>query len=349
MKATFDLSLRRAIMSRKSIGRFAILFIGALMIAFGLLPAQLSAQELTLTSGATTTVAAGDAACLTDLTIRNDVTDFGKKDHGCTGTRLFTNLATGIAAIPFDMPKVDLTATARFVKQFHVQAVQGAATTSFVPILIAVPVSWRGLLFNDNAVPGLGPLDSVGAHIDVNMFLRITQGTARATVTENRFLGATHAGIAGCLSIPSATAVSGANLAAKCLLAIVQDNEGSGTVFLSGIVETGKTYNIELELRSDLFSFDAGVERVGAFGGHPQGNFANNVFNNEPFGLIWTSPMSITVGTDFQSNIQALQNEITQLRADLDNLRQEFKTHTHVYLTGKGVGQNNTRANTSTP
>ena len=335
-------------MSTKHLRKSAILLIGAIVIAFGLLPARLSAQELTLTAGATTTVAPGDAVCITDLVIRNDATaSDAKKDLGCTNAapfRLFTNLATGLNVVPH---RVDLTATARFVKQFHVQAVQGAATPSFVPILIAVPVSWQGTLFNDSSV--LGPsTDIVGAHIDENMFLRVTQGDPQApipprtNVTENRFNAASHAGISGCLSIPTDGPAAAAT-AVSCLLALLQFNEASATVYLSTIVETGKTYNIELVLRSDLFSANSGV-LLGGLGGHPQGNFEIGAS-----GLVWTDPMTITVGTDFQSNIQGLQDEINQLRADLNMLRQEFKTHTHVYLTGKGVGQNNTKVNTGPP
>jgi len=209
-------------------------------------------------------------------------------------------------------------------------------------------VSWQGTLFNDSAIPPPGPLDIVGAHIDENMFLRVTQGDpqapipTRTVVTENRFNAASHAGISGCLSIPT-DGVSAVSTAATCLAEVLQFNEGSATVYLSTIVETGKTYNIELVLRSDLFSANSGI-LAGGLGGHPRGNFEIG-----SSGLTWGDSMSITVGTDFQSNIQALQDEINQLRADLNMLRQEFKTHTHVYLTGKGVGQNNTKVNTGPP
>jgi hypothetical protein len=122
-----------------------------------------------------------------------------------------------------------------------------------------------------------------------------------------------------------------------------------GTIYLSALVETGKTYNIELELLVDVFSPDTAPPTVAPDVAHPLANFEQDPVTSDPLGLTWTNVMSITVGTDFQSNIQALQNEITQLRADLDTLRQEFKTHTHVYLTGKGVGQNNTKANSGPP
>jgi len=59
--------------------------------------------------------------------------------------------------------------------------------------------------------------------------------------------------------------------------------------------------------------------------------------------------MTITIGTDFQSRIAGLQNEITVLQRQLAELGKEFKNHTHVYLTGKGVGQNNTKVNTTPP
>lgn len=335
-------------MSTKDIGRFAILFIGAMVIAFGLLPARLSAQELTLTSGTTTLVAAGDAACVTQVTVRNNNNQGVVGRQGCPGNRAITFLSTG-TLVP---NTVDLTASTRFVKQFHVAAVQGAPKSSFLPVLIAVPVSWQGVLNNDSVIPPVGPLQSVGANVDVNMFLRLTQGTptdpARATVTENRFNAASNAGISGCLSIPTDGPAAVA-LAATCVgaLLVAQTSQGTATVYLSTIVETGKTYNIELELLTDLFSFNTST--ILHPSGHPEANFEQNQVTSAPFGLTWTDPMSITVGTDFQSTIQALQDEITQLRADLNMLRQEFKTHTHVYLTGKGVGQNNTRASTSPP
>jgi hypothetical protein len=322
-----------------------------LIICFGLLPARLSAQELTLTSGTTTLVAAGDAACVNQVMVNNNNNKGVVGRQRCSGSRAITFLTANT-----DFPnKVDLTTSTRFVKQFHVAAVQGAPKNSFLPVFIAVPVKWKGALFNDSAVPA-GPLEDAGAHVDVNMFLRLTEGTSAnpeargSTVRETRFMGASHAGISGCLTVPT-TDVKAGMMLATCLLAVQQRDQGSGTIYLSAIVETGRTYNIELELLTDLFSFNTGILAGlgGTLGGHPVGNFEQGLATSDPFGLTWDGAMSITVGTDFQSDIQALQDEITQLRADLNNLKQEFKNHTHVYLTGKGEGQNNTKVNTGPP
>ncbi|HET8922361.1 MAG TPA: hypothetical protein VFN26_05115 [Candidatus Acidoferrum sp.] len=342
-------------MSIKHLRKSAILFIGAIVIALGLLPARLSAQELTLTAGTTTLVAKGDAVCVNDLRVGSD-THATTKSQGCSGNRATVNLNAGITLLPM---MVDLTASTRFVKQFHVAAVQGAPKNSFLPILIAVPVKWRGGIFNDNALPNPLALPGLVGFANVNMFLRLTEGTpgnpaARGTgVSETRFMGASHGGIVGCLDIP-ATEVTAAKMLATCALAVFQRDDGSGTIYLSAVVESGKTYNIELELLVDVYSPDTAPPLSGPPDlAHPHANFEHDLdpldSDPDPFGLTWNDSMSITVGTDFQSNIQALQDEITQLRADLNTLRQEFKTHTHVYLTGKGVGQNNTRATTTPP
>ena len=340
-------------MSTKTIRKSAILFVGAITIAFSLLPARLSAQELTLTSGTTTTVAPGDAACVTDLRVGSD-TDKSLKQQGCSGNRATVFLDTGQTFLPM---KVDLTASTRFVKQFHVAAVQGAPKSSFLPVLITIPVEWKGGLQNDNLVPAVGPLAGVAGFTSANMFVRLFEGTpgnpaVRGTeVSKTRFMGASHAGATGCLSVPQ-TEVQAAKMLATCALALFQHDEGSGTIYLSAIVETSKTYNIELELLVDVFSPNTAATPpppLPPVESHPSANFEQEPFTSAPFGLTWTDSMSITVGTDFQSNIQALQDEITQLRADLNTLRQEFKTHTHVYLTGKGVGQNNTKVNTGPP
>jgi hypothetical protein len=344
-------------MSMKSIGRFAILFISAIVMAFGLLATGLSAQELTLVDGTTTNVTPDAAACVNELMVRSDTGSTTKK-QGCSGNRATVHLDAGVTLLP---RTVDLTASTRFVLQFHVQPVQGAPKNSFLPILIAVPVKWRGGVFNDNALPNPGALAGLAGFANVNMFLRLTEGTpanpeARGNqVQENRFMGASHAGIGGCLSVPK-TKVQAGVMIAKCALAVFQRDEGSGTIYLSALVETGKTYNIELELLVDVFSPDTAPPTAAPDVAHPIANFEQDPVFSDPFGLTWANVMSITVGTDFQSSIQGLQNEIVdlqnqvkQLTSALAALRTEFLQHTHVYLTGKGVGQNNTKANSGPP
>jgi hypothetical protein len=313
-----------------------------------LLLRSLHAQELTLVDGTTTLVAKGDAACVTQLTVGAD-TPFTVKEQGCSNNRATALLNTGFSVLP---KKVDLTASTRFVKQFHVELVPGAPKSSFLPVLIAVPVKWVGSLLNDNVDPPLGPLERVVGHADVDMFLRLTEGTpgnpeARGiTVEESRFNGASHAGLAGCLSIPTSE-VDAAVMGVNCALTIINRDEGSGNAYLSAVVETGKTYNIEIELLADVFS--PNTAPAGPLLAHPFVNFDQNVVTGAAFGLTWADSMSITVGTDAQSLIQGLQNEITLLQQQLGQLRGEFLTHTHIYLTGKGVGQNNTKATTTPP
>ena len=47
--------------------------------------------------------------------------------------------------------------------------------------------------------------------------------------------------------------------------------------------------------------------------------------------------MVVTIGTDPAALVADLQEQIDQLREDLEN-------HTHTYLTGRGMGHNNTQA-----
>jgi hypothetical protein len=47
--------------------------------------------------------------------------------------------------------------------------------------------------------------------------------------------------------------------------------------------------------------------------------------------------------------IMALTESVNELKAMLEDLDEAFSSHTHTYLTGKGVGHNNTQATTGTP
>jgi hypothetical protein len=55
----------------------------------------------------------------------------------------------------------------------------------------------------------------------------------------------------------------------------------------------------------------------------------------------WSS-LSVTAGTDPTERIAELEEE-------LDQLRDDFESHSHTYLTGKGAGHNNTEAETGAP
>ena len=282
---------------------------------------SLHAEELTVTNGTTTLVAPGDADCVKDLTIRND-SDQAAKRQDCPGNRATVALVSGITILP---NTVDLTASTRFVKQFQVAPVAGAQSSSLLPVHITAPVSWVGALWNDS----LGEVGSVGAYTNVNMFLRLTEGDPSdpavrgSTVSETRFMGASHAGIAGCASVPKGK-VAAAKMTVKCILAEYQKDEGDGLPEISAIVETGKTYNIELELLADVYSYNTGPAGTVHLGGHPIANFEANVLNGDPYGLTWNGPLSIAVGTDFQENTQHLEKEISVLRWQVRKLWEEL-------------------------
>jgi len=82
------------------------------------------------------------------------------------------------------------------------------------------------------------------------------------------------------------------------------------------------------------------------------------------------SDLSVTAGRDPFASIAELDARVTQLETDVDvleervddiaedleqltetvaELREDFDNHSHTYLTGRGVGHNNTEATTTTP
>jgi len=50
-----------------------------------------------------------------------------------------------------------------------------------------------------------------------------------------------------------------------------------------------------------------------------------------------------------QEDVVRLEDDVADLGGDIEDLEDEFKGHTHGYLTGKGVGHNNATATTSVP
>lgn len=338
-------------MCAKSVVKLWVIFGSGLIIAFLLSPLSLKAQVLYLQAGTTTTVNSGQATCVHAVDAPDPAKGTGAAmDSGCDGARLMMNLSSGNTALP---RTVNLSATSQLVVQFQVDTQSGAPDVSLLPVQIAVPVVWKGVLLNDDIVPPDDPLKSVGAYTDVNGSLELVKGragvpeTRGAEVSANHFMGAYHAGITGCLSVPK-TKVKAAIMAAKCVAAVYKKEEGDGTIYLSGLIKTGQTYDVVLDLQGDVYTFNEGSTE-GA--GHPTLNFEVNLLgkNDPSFGLTWTHPMTISIGTDFQSRIQGFQNQIDQLRSQLMQLRHDFDVHTHVYLTGKGVGQNNTRVTTGRP
>ena len=68
------------------------------------------------------------------------------------------------------------------------------------------------------------------------------------------------------------------------------------------------------------------------------------------------SDLSVTAGLDPFALIAIIDARLTQLETDLEeleetveDLREDFDSHSHTYRTGRGVGHNNTEAETGTP
>jgi hypothetical protein len=234
---------------------------------------------------------------------------------------------------------VDTTAEVKvIVSHFQVDAASDASADSYLPIHVSVPVSWAGRFFNMTGFPQ--------AVASVNMFLRLRETSATdpnvagPLVSQSRFQGASHGGIASCLSLPTDT-VSAATALVGCALAVTEREEGEAFVELSGVIRTDQPYSIELVVRADLSSpfftnpIDAYVpERI---------NFSDG------FGLTWRRGAVVRIGTDAEQLLSEVREEIALLKEELARLRHDFEGHYHIYLTGRGVGHNNTEARTPPP
>ena len=104
------------------------------------------------------------------------------------------------------------------------------------------------------------------------------------------------------------------------------DNRGVSNTF-TAVLTRGHKYRLEMSLTCAVFS-DGGLD-IGS-----ECDYMDNfLVGNSGGGAGW-SKLAVKVGLD--------EEEI------LDRL-DEFARHTHIYLTGKGVGHNNTEATTSEP
>ena len=149
------------------------------------------------------------------------------------------------------------------------------------------------------------------------------------------FFAASHGGVGGCLSVPGG-AIAAATTAVKCTLATINILEGNASVGLSGLVETGRTYSIILKVRARV---EKGVNLTTGKAQISGSRRADLLDLNIPPLLTWKE-MIVEFGTDPALVAADLQDQIDALRADLEN-------HTHTFLTGRGVGHNNTEAETS--
>jgi len=329
-------------MKTQRIGKSWIAHFFGLVLTLCSFAPSLPAQVLHLKSG-TNTVNSSQATCDTAfLSMQN-----GKASEqalSCSDGQLTMNLTAATVAIV----TVDISAYSRLVVQFQVDAKWEEKTggdASTLPVLIGVPVSWKGGLLNTNVIPPSGPLDNLAGYADVNGVLYLAPGVALepdnvgATIASNNFMAATHTGVTGCLTVPK-TPVQGALMVGKCAAALFKKEEGNGTIYLAGMIQVGETYDVVLELDGHIHT-DSAVTT-----GIPQTDFIFNIVTNDivdpSLGLFWSGPMTITIGTDFQGQMARLREEIGDLQKQVNILHTEFLQQTHNYSTGQGVAQNNT-------
>jgi hypothetical protein len=104
---------------------------------------------------------------------------------------------------------------------------------------------------------------------------------------------------------------------------------GSGGFDLAVDLERGHDYMAAVEATCTSTSGLIGFFAASSYSTYGHGHTALND------GYVEQTSMAITLEPDYL--------------AAVDSLREEFQHHTHNYLTGRGVGQNNTQAVTSTP
>lgn len=306
---------------------------GAVLI-FLINAAALHAQT-PMAAGATHTIAPAGLLCLTNETIIADNPLLSVR-NGCDGARSALLIETGVTVLPLSAHAV---AGVKRVAQFTVDDGTGTAARSWLPVHVAIPTAWIGRAFNDS----LDPTD-ITAYVAANSVARLREGVQGDPAAAGRILsevsiqGLTHGGPNGCLSIPKGI-VSAAITAVKCIVGSFIKDAGDSHVDLVAVLQAGKTYNIEVDLQGELFSSSTSVPLPGVpLVGHPRLNFESGL-GDEPFGLSISGDIRVTVGTSAGADLQELRNLIDELRRDL-------ATHTHEYLTGRGVGHNDAAAST---
>jgi len=302
---------------------FAILAFSAL---YGAAPA---AAQMVLDSGRTHVVTPAQTECLEIEVISPEIELLPVAIATC-------NTATGTADVEAwdggSTRDVDAVASSVFQLFFRVEDAGNANGPSQVPIHVRVPTEWAVRLFNDH-VTEFGGSASMDILLQLRQDPELFPGGKRGVAIERTtILGATHGGILGCLSLPTDPA-SLVSTAISCTLATYQRLRGNSLASLNAVVETGRTYNLELSITGRIHS--------GPLTTH-QAEASSNVVPVAP-GLKW-SQMVVTIGTDPAALVAGLEEKIAGLQEQIDDLRGDLEGHTHTYLTGRGVGHNNTVA-----
>ena len=297
-----------------------------------LLPQLSLANPLTLVAGSKTAIMPGSSRCFGREIVRAEKI-LSRHQFECTvnpnsarAQMLLTSAIGGLIA-----RNDDFDVQVKMVVQFRIETFEDALRDSFLPIHIKFPVSWNGRFFNDR-------ID--GTEGSSNFFLRIREGddvdadNEGLLIAQTRFAGASHGGIGNCISLPTSK-VAVAVMLVKCTLGLFGTDKGTGAeAELSAVIRTDQTYNLELVMLGTMVSpllvtdLNARVDYMGT------------ALGDEELGMFWEAPALVSIGTDAEESLAEIRDEIERLREDLER-------HTHIFLTGRGAGHNNTEAVTS--
>jgi len=301
--------------------------ISTLLAPFGTAPAV---AQMVLNSGQTHVITPAQTECL-------EIESISPKIELAPVALATCDTATGTADVEAwdgeSIRDVDAVASSVFQLFFRIEDAGGANGPSQVPIHVRVPTEWAVRLFNDH-VTEFGGSASMDILLQLRQDPELFPGGKRGVAIERTtILGATHGGILGCLSLPTDPA-SLISTAISCTLATYQRLRGNSLATLNAVVETGRTYNLELSITGRIHS---------GTGTTHQAEASTNVVLPTAPGLKW-SQMVVTIGTDPAALVAGLEEKIAGLQEQIDDLRGDLESHTHTYLTGRGVGHNNTVA-----
>lgn len=315
-----------------------------LALAALLVPQVSVADPRTLTAGSKSEIEPRSSQCFVSEDVREERKDSihkGECAEGQIGGKNFVRARMHLFTEGGLAKDGDFSVQVKHVVQFRVETFEDAPRDSFLPIHIKLPARWDGRFANSF----LSPTDkfAVRGAVSANMFLRIREGDPADAkiegplVAQTRFMGASHAGLGKCVSLPTSK-IAGATMLAKCLLGLFKRETGLRTgVELSTVIKTNQTYNLELVMEGDLLS-----EHPTGTGSSAEMDFMFANHKGELMGMFWDRVAIVTIGTDAEESIGEIREELARLRED-------FEAHTHLYLTGRGVGHNNTEALTDPP
>jgi hypothetical protein len=107
---------------------------------------------------------------------------------------------------------------------------------------------------------------------------------------------------------------------------------------IPAILTRGHTYRLHLKLTTTLLI--VGLNQPLAFCDYMDG------FTGGGDGRVQLNKLFVKVGLDEKETLQKLA-QLDSLESRIDTLEYKLDHHHHIYLTGRGVGQNNTEANTT--